>query len=628
MCGIFGAVSLRRAPLVHPGCLPAMAAALAHRGPDGEQIVGHERARIGARRLAIMDLTTGDQPFQSPDRRIWMVCNGEIYNAPALRREGARAGYPFRSTGDIETIVPLYERLGPDAVARLEGMFGLAVWDDARERLVLARDRAGEKPLFWSEVAGELRFASEVQALLVYPDQPRRLDPLGVALYAALGYVPAPYTLLAGISKLAPAHVLVADRGGLTVSRYWDPAAVAAQPPVLDGPAALRDTLLRAVERELMSDVPVGVFTSGGLDSSLLAAAAARVLAGERIHTYTVKFAEPGYDESGYAEAVTHSIRTIHHVVTADDQALERAFALVTHSLAEPMGDPAILPTYLLAEAAREQVKVVLSGEGADELFGGYPTYLGHKAAGLYRRVPRAARAALGWLVNRLPTSTGKVTIEFMLKQLVAAAELPLLERHLTWFGALGPDAGALTWASALLDRFPAAASVNRLLWLDFLSYLPDNLLAKVDRGTMLASIEARAPFLDREVMELALPAPAALKVRGLSTKVILKAAARGLVPDAVIRRRKRGLSVPVARWLNSGLASLADRHLKAPRLFPGAPTARLLAEHRSGRRNHARRLWPILMAELWAERWGVDAGPRDGGRSPGEGPGGSGGTA
>ena len=605
-----------------------MAAALAHRGPDGEHIVGHARARLGARRLAIMDLTTGDQPFQNPDRTIWMVCNGEIYNAPALRRECARAGYPFRSTGDIETIVPLYERLGRDAVARLDGMFGLAVWDDVRERLVLARDRAGEKPLFWSEVAGELRFASEVQALLVYPDQPRRLNPVAVALYAALGYVPAPYTLFAGISKLPPAHVLVADRGGLTVSRYWDPAAVAARRSALDRPATLRDALLRAVERELMSDVPVGVFTSGGLDSSLLAAAAARVMPGERIHTYAVKFAEPGYDESGYAEAVTHSIRTIHHEVTADDQALGRAFELVTRSLAEPMGDPAILPTYLLAEAAREHVKVVLSGEGADELFGGYPTYLGHHAAGWYAHVPRAARAALRGLVNRLPTSTGKVTIEFMLKQLVAAAELPPLERHLTWFGALGPDARTLAWASAQLDRFPVGASVNRLLWLDFLTYLPDNLLAKVDRGTMLASIEARAPYLDREVMELALPAPAALKVRGLTTKVILKAAAHGLVPNAVIHRRKRGLSVPVARWLNTGLAALADRHLRAPRLFPGAPTGRLLAEHRSGRRNHARQLWPVLMAELWAERWAVEPAAAGEDQSPGAGPECTGGNA
>ena len=608
MCGIFGAVSLSGAPLRHPGCLGAMAAALEHRGPDGERIIGHDRARLGARRLAIMDLTTGDQPFESPDHTIWMICNGEIYNAPALRQEGKRAGYPFRSSGDIETIVPLYQRLGPDAVARLEGMFGLAVWDDARSRLVLARDRAGEKPLFWTEVAGELRFASEVQALLVYPDQPRRVNPEAVALYAALGYVPAPLTMIAGISKLPPAHQLVAERSGVTLHRYWDAAgaaAAAAAPPRRDHPAALREVLLASVERELMSDVPVGVFTSGGLDSSLLAAAAARVMAGERIHTYSVKFVEPGYDESGYAEAVTHSIRTIHHVVTADGPALERAFEVVTRSLAEPMGDPAILPTFLLAEAAREHVKVVLSGEGADELFGGYPTYLGHKAAGLYRRLP--GRAALAGLVNRLPTSTGKVTVEFLLKELVAAAELPPLERHLTWFGALGPDALTVAWASRLLERFPDGPSLNRLLWLDFLSYLPDNLLAKVDRGTMLASIEARAPYLDREVMELALPLASALKVRGFTSKAILKEAARGLVPGAVIRRRKRGLSVPVARWLTTGLAALAERHLTAPRLFPGAPTARLLAEHRSGRRNHARKLWPLLMAELWAERWNVD---------------------
>ena len=608
MCGIFGAVSLSGAPLRHPGCLDAMAAALAHRGPDGERIVGHERARLGARRLAIMDLTTGDQPFESPDHSIWMICNGEIYNAPALRQEGKRAGYPFRSSGDIETIVPLYQRLGPDAVARLEGMFGLAVWDDRRCRLVLARDRAGEKPLFWTEVAGELRFASEVQALLVFPDQPRRVNPAAAALYAALGYVPAPLTMIAGISKLPPAHHLVADRSGITLHRYWDAAAAAAAPSRRDGPAALREVLLASVERELMSDVPVGVFTSGGLDSSLLAAAAARVMAGERIHTYSVKFVEPGYDESAYAERVTHSIRTIHHVVTADGPALERAFDVVTRSLAEPMVDPAILPTFLLAEAAREHVKVVLSGEGADELFGGYPTYLGHKAAGLYRRIP--GRAALARLVNWLPASPGKVTIEFLLKELVAAAELPPLERHLTWFGALGPDARTVAWANGLLDRFPGEPSLNRLLWLDFLSYLPDNLLAKVDRGTMLASIEARAPYLDREVMELALPLPAALKVRGFTGKAILKEAARGLVPGGVIRRRKRGLSVPVARWLNTGLAALAQRHLAAPRLFPGAPTARLLAEHRSGRRNHGRKLWPLLMAEVWAERWNVDTEP------------------
>src|SRR2546426_83923 len=539
MCGIFGAVSLNGEPLRHPDCLHAMAATLAHRGPDGERIVGHESAQLGARRLAIMDLTTGDQPFQSPDGAIWMVCNGELYSARELRQEATGWGYPFRSRGDIENIVPFYERFGAAAVERLEGMFGLAIWDDQRRVLVLARDRAGEKPLFWTEIGGELRFASEIQALLAYPDQPRRLNSHAAALYAALGYVPAPHTMFAGVHKLPPAHRLQADGAGLDIHPYWDPAAAAARPSQLESPAQLREVLLRAVERELMSDVPVGVFTSGGLDSSLLAAAASRVMAGERIHTYAVKFLEPGYDESAHAEAVTHHIRTMHHVVTADDAMLERALGVVTGSLAEPVGDPAILPTYLLAEAAREHVKVVLSGEGADELFGGYPTYLGHKAAGLYRRLP--GRGVLRWLVNQLPTSTGKVTFEFLLKQLVAAAELPALERHLQWFGALGPAAGIVPELACKLTAFPQADPLNRLLWLDFLTYLPDNLLVKVDRGTMLASVEARGPHLDREAMELVLPAPSRLKVHRFTTKAIFKEAARGLVPAAALPGRKGG---------------------------------------------------------------------------------------
>src|SRR2546428_652446 len=400
-------------------------------------------------------------------------------------------------------------------------MFGLAVWDEGRERLVLARDRAGEKPLFWTEIAGELRFASEIQALLVYPDQARRVNGTAAALYAALGYVPAPHTMFAGIAKLPPAHVLVADHTGVTLRSYWQATAAAARPSRLAGPAT--------------------------------------VLAG---------------------------------------------------APAEPVGARGTLPTSLPAAAAREHVKVVLSGGGADELFGGYPTYLGHKAAGWYRRIP--GRSLVRALVNRLPTSTGKVTLEFMLKQFVAAAELSPLERQLTWFGARGPDAVTVAGATDLLGAFPAAPppSLNRLLWLDLPSFLPDKLLVQVDRGTMLASIEARAPYLDREVMELVLPAPPALKVRGLTTKAILKEAARGLVPGDVINRRKRGLSVPVARLLNTGLASLAHRYLRAPRLYPDAPLARLLAEHRSGKRNHARKLWPLLMAELWAERWNVETEP------------------
>ena len=601
MCGIFGAIARGAAPLRHPEVLPRMAAALRHRGPDGECIVGHERARIGARRLAIMDLTTGDQPFQSPDGSVWMVCNGEIYNAPELRRQASAPDwrYPFRSRGDIETIVPFYERFGPDAVARLEGMFGLAIWDDVRHRLVLARDRAGEKPLFWTEIDGELRFASEIQALLEFPDQPRRLNLKGLSLYRALGYVPAPYTMFDGIHKLPPASLLIAEPERITIRPYWSPATAASTPSTLaqGGAVQLRETLVRAVRRQLMSDVPLGVFTSGGLDSSLLVAAAARSIPGERIHTYAVRFTEPGYDESAYAEAVTHDIATVHHVVTADDESLTRALEVVSAALAEPLGDPAVLPTWLLADAARERVKVILSGEGADELFGGYPTYLGHKYAERWQRVPRPVRSMVGWAADRWPSSTGKMTLEYMLKQFLAASDRPWAERHLTWLGALAIEDGVLGEIATKIHGFPHDDLLNLVMWLDYMTYLPDDLLVKVDRATMLASIEARAPFLDREVMELALPVPSRFKVRGLTTKAILKEAARGLVPDRVIDRRKRGLSVPVARWLNTGLAPLADRVLDTP----------LLAEHRAGRRNHARRLWPQLMLALWSERWGVE---------------------
>ena len=598
MCGIFGAIARGEAPLHHPEALERMAAALRHRGPDGECIIGNERARLGARRLAIMDLTTGDQPFQSPDGKIWMVCNGEIYNAPALRQEASGWGYPFRSHGDIETIVPFYQRFGADAVARLEGMFGLAIWDETRRRLVLARDRAGEKPLFWTDVGNELRFASEIQALLEFPDQLRRLNRKALRLYHALGYVPAPYTLFDGINKLPPASLLIAEGARTEVRPFWSAADAASRPSTLvpGDTTTLRDTLLGAVKRELMSDVPLGIFTSGGLDSSLLVAAAARGIPGERIHTYAVRFTESGYDESPYAEAVTHAIASVHHVVTADEESLGRALEVVSRSLAEPLGDPAVLPTFLLAEAARKDVKVILSGEGADELFGGYPTYLGHKFADLWQRVPRPLRQATRWAVERWPSSTGKMTLEYMLKQFLSASERPWLERHLTWLGAMTIDEGVIAELAGKLDRFPDEP-LNRVMWFDFLTYLPDDLLVKVDRATMLASVEARAPFLDREVMELVLPAASHVKVRGLTTKAILKEAARGLVPDEVIHRRKRGLSVPVARWLNTGLAPLADRLLDTP----------LLTEHRTGRRNHARRLWPQLMLALWSERWGVE---------------------
>jgi len=627
MCGIAGAVSLAGRALRHPDAAPRMRETLVHRGPDGAGWVDHPGASLQIRRLAIVDLQGGDQPFTSPDGGVSIVCNGEIYNSADLRRDPAAADYPFRSRSDVESVLPHYLRAGAAAIDRLEGMFALAIWDARSGRLLLARDRSGEKPLFYAETDGELAFASEPKALLEHPGVSREVDPLAVALYAALGYVPQPHTMHRAIRKLPPGCFLTADASGVAVRQYWSAAAVAADPGPgrsADAATAVREALRSAVARELMADVPVGVYTSGGLDSSLLVALAAPHFPPGGIRTYTISFGDPSYDESGPAAVVTRYFRTTHAAVPADPANLRRALDVVSERFDEPLGDPAVLPTYLLSEAAARDVKVVLSGEGADELFGGYPTYLGHRIAGGFAALPSWVRGPVRSAVNAWPASPGKVTLEFLLKRFVASAELPPVARHLEWFGALGPRAldGLLGPAAApaadaahaeLTARGEAARvegdPLGGLLLLDFLTYLPDDLLTKVDRATMLASIEARAPFLDRVVMETALRLPSAQKVRGLATKAVLKEAARPLLPPSVLRRRKRGLSVPIAAWINDGLRSEVDRLLAPDRLGAQGwlrpdPVGRMLAEHRAGTANHARRLWPLVMFQRWLDRW------------------------
>ena len=627
MCGIAGAASLTGRPLGHRDAPARMRDTLAHRGPDGAGAFDTPAASLQIRRLAIVDLAGGDQPFTSPDGGVSIVCNGEIYNSADLRRDPAAADYPFRSRSDVESVLPLYLRYGEDAIRRLEGMFALAIWDARAGRLLLARDRSGEKPLFYADVDGELVFGSEPKALLEHPGVAREIDPLAVALYAALGYVPQPLTMHRAIRKLPPGCVLSADGSGVAIRPYWDAPSIATNPewPVpVDPVTAVREALRRAVARELMADVPVGIFTSGGLDSSLLVALASEHFPPGGIRTYTIAFGDPSYDESGPASVVTRHFHTTHRAVPADPATLRRALDLVSERLDEPLGDPAVLPTYLLSEAAHEDVKVVLSGEGADELFGGYPTYLGHRAAGWFAALPAWLRGGVRRAVFAWPPSPGKVTIEFLLKRFVAHAGLTQVDRHYEWFGALGPAAlpellgpaaaPALEAARADLAGRGARAAVPGdplagILLLDFLTYLPDDLLTKVDRATMLASIEARAPFLDREVMELALRLPSRVKVHGPATKAVLKEAARPLLPPSVLRRRKRGLSVPIAAWINDGLRAEVDRLLAPDRLaaqgwLQPAPVGRLLAAHRAGAANHARRLWPLVMLQRWLDRW------------------------
>ncbi|HEX8153221.1 MAG TPA: asparagine synthase (glutamine-hydrolyzing) [Thermoanaerobaculia bacterium] len=610
MCGIYGIVG-GDAAVRHPEVLRLMGEALRHRGPDGSASFTNHGAVIGTERLRIIDLhARADQPFASPDDQVWLECNGEIYNAPELRKR--YPDFPYRSQSDVETILPLYLQHGTDAVAMLDGMFGLAIWDRRTNALLLARDRAGEKPLFYARIGAEVIFASELQSLLRHPDVSRELDPVAIAEYLHLGYVPEPRTPFLAIRRVPAGTFIRFTAQEDRLVRYWDPASF----PIVarTASAAVRETrrlIEQAIAKQVMSDVPVGVFISGGLDSSLLATLAADVIGHDKVHTFAAQFAEESYDESGDAAILARRMRTRHVPVRADEETLLEALQQVTTRVAEPLADPAILPTFLLARAARPHVKVILSGEGADELFGGYPTYLGHKIAPVYRALPSFVRGALRMGVNALPSSGRKVTIEYLLKRFVSDVERPWIERHLRWFGT-GLTADVLQQHVDMPEIPDAPARHDPLtgaMLVDYRSYLRDNLLVKVDRATMLSSVEARAPYLDRDLTAFALSLSPELRLRRTTTKWVLKKAAEKWLPRDVIYRRKRGLSVPIASWINGGLRAEVDRLLAPPRLrqqgIVNEPlVTRLLAEHRAMRTNHAKPLWAIVMLQYWLERW------------------------
>jgi asparagine synthase (glutamine-hydrolysing) len=596
-----------RGALLHPEVLDFMGEALRHRGPDGHADFREPNAVIGTERLRIIDLhERADQPFASPNGDVWLECNGEIYNAAELRAR--YKDYPFRSHSDVENILPLYLEHGVKAIEQLDGMFGLAIWDNRSQTLILARDRAGEKPLFYARIHGEVVFASELQCLLRYPELSREIDQDAIADYLRLGYISEPRTPFRAVRRIPAGTYVVFQGEREEIVRYWDPSSFAIEP--ISARDAIRKTqrlVEEAVEKQVMSDVPVGVFISGGMDSSILAALASKYIGVDKVHTFSAAFAEESYDESGDARMLAQQMRTTYVPVRTDETTLREAFDNVTQRVAEPLADAAILPTFLLAREARKHVKVILSGEGADELFGGYPTYIGHKVAPLYDALPSFARAALRKSVQRVPSSSKKVTVEFLLKRFVHDAERPWRERHLAWFGTGYEVAGLRGSEPDPVTPQPRNPLAGAML-LDYTSYLRDNLLVKVDRATMLSSVEARAPYLDRFLTRFALSLPPNLRVRRLTTKWVLKKAAEKWIPKDVIYRRKRGLSVPVASWINGGLRSEVDRLLAADRLRAHGIDAdyvhQLLDDHRSGRANHAKALWAVVMLEAWFERW------------------------
>lgn len=640
MCGICGIYERNPAKAVARDDLRRMLARLRHRGPDdaGTFIRGDKAAEsgspptsgprnigLGMTRLSIIDVLGGRQPMANEDGSVWLVFNGEVYNFRELRRELADRGHAFRSRADTEVVVHLYEELGEQCVERLRGMFAFALWDERAEQLLLARDRLGKKPLVYYDDGSRIIFASELQALLEAPGVPRALLPQALDLYLTYQYVPAPLTIFDGVRKLPPAHCLVASKDGARVERYWDlPAAVGGAPLPRDAAAELRERLDEAVRMRLVSDVPLGAFLSGGIDSSIVVGLMARHMR-EPVKTFSIGFGQPKYDELAYARIAAERFRTDHHEFVVEPKAIEVLPLLVRH-YGEPFADSSAIPTYYLAQKTREHVTVALSGDGGDEGFGGYERYVAMALSARYDALPRPLRSAVGSLARALfgraataePKTRGR-----RLRRFAEGLSLPQVERYVQWIayfkqadkGTLyteefasklcGHDASSYLAAEfAKAPDLDAAAATARV---DAATYLPNDILTKVDIASMANSLEVRCPFLDHEVIGFGLSLPTRLKLGwlGVATKKLLRDAFADLLPPEIRTRDKMGFGVPIAHWLRGELRDYARDVLLSPEClgrgyFRPETIRRLLDEHQASHTDHADRLWALLVLELW----------------------------
>jgi asparagine synthase (glutamine-hydrolysing) len=617
MCGICGIATTNGA--ADADRVAAMSGTLVHRGPDSSGQFTDGTAALAARRLSIIDLETGDQPIANEEGTVQVVQNGEIYNYRELRRELERAGHTFRTHGDTEVLVHLYEQHGERFAERLRGMFAIALWDGPRRRLVLARDRFGIKPLYYRDDGGELSFASELRAL-----RRGEIDLDAVEAFLAFNSIPAPLTIFREARKLPAGHVLVWESGRTRLERFARPAPVPIDELRDDEEAELveelRARLRDSVRAHLVSDVPVGVLLSGGVDSALLAALAAEE-SSEPLRTFSIGFAERSFDELEDARRVASRYGTRHReLVLKPDAAL--LLPALADAFDEPFADSSALPTYLVSELAASDVKVALSGEGGDELFGGYYTYAADLLAKRFGGVAQLVRP----LVERLPTSTAKASFDYKAKRFVRAAHLPPLERHHGWKEIFAPDARAeLTGRVSAFDpvdllrtRFAeteGADELARLQDVDLGIYLVDDLLVKTDRASMAHSLEARVPYLDTVVTNMALALPTRHKIRGLSKKVLLRKAAAPLLPPKIVNGRKRGFSIPAAAWLRGELEpfardTLSPETLRRQGYFRPDVGERLLDEHVARREDRSRQLWGLLAFTLWHQQH-VERAPR-----------------
>ncbi len=626
MCGIIGSVDFSGRPS-DAELLGRMCAAIQHRGPDDEGIAqfpldgapgsGRPAAALGSRRLSIIDLQGGHQPIANEDRTVWTVLNGEIYNFQELRRTLIQQGHRFTTQTDTEVLVHLYEEHGDEFVGRLEGMFAFALWDDRRGRLLLGRDRFGKKPLFYSDTADRLVFASELQALMLDRSIPRALDPEALDYYLTYLAIPAPLSIYQAVKKLPPASLLIRERAGSRLRQYWT-LSYGPKLQISEDEAGERvlELLTAAVRKRLVSDVPLGAFLSGGIDSSAVTALMAR-LSDRPVKTFSIGFEEADYNELPHARRVAQRFGCEHHEFVVRPRAVDVLPKLVRH-FGEPFADSSAIPSYYLSRLTREHVTVALNGDGGDETFAGYKRHLANRLAEMWQQTPGFVRAPLGWVGRRLPgRRADSREWPSRLERFLVASELPRAARYRSWVGVFTRDqkadligtsngfpaehgvVGQLFQDSGPLDAVDAALAVDTQF------YLPTDLLVKMDIATMANSLEARSPFLDHHLVEFAARLPSTFKLRRLTSKYILKRALDGLVPTENLRRGKSGFAVPIGRWFRGELREFLTDHLAAARVAEAgglrqSAITRLVSDHLEGRRDVSHHLWTLLMLELW----------------------------
>ena len=630
MCGIAGFTRLNEAR--RWGLADRVTKSLYHRGPDQQGVFEASQATLCAVRLKIIDLEGGDQPFLSAGGDTVIAFNGEIYNHLEIREQLLARGYRFRSHCDTETVLDAFREWGTACFARLRGMFAIALWSERDKRLVLARDRMGIKPLYYCRLGDDLCFGSELKAILEHPDVPRRLDLNALDSYLSVNYVPGPSTLIEGISKLPPGHLLEWRQGRTRIAPWWTPPACAPQPRSLESAKEELDSLLRDTIREhLVSDVPLGVWASGGLDSSaVLHYAAAQ--SSHPLKTFSVSFAGRSFDESPYFREIARVYGTDHHEFDLNPESeLESAIADFAYYSDEPSADAGALPVWFLSRMSRRHVTVALSGEGADELFGGYLTYQADRLARPFRMTPSPLRRLLhGALERYVPVSDDKIGLEYKLKRWIEGTRLHPDEAHFFWNGTFSPwqlrrirpgaRTGRLRELVEALD-LGSAGLVERYLRIDQNYYLPDDILYKTDRMSMAHSLEVRPPFLDHRIVEFAATLPRRLKIRGGKQKFLLRELMRGKLPRSILQRKKTGFDIPTHDWFRGPLRTLlldtlTSEAIDATGIFDAREIHALIRAHMERRVNVGYHLWGLLTLFLWMRRWNVEVSP-DEARAP-----------